>query len=540
MKNRINLLLMVSVLCTGLMLCIPQTAYGANYTAGQSLVAEDQAKASRGLSFPGLDITWLDFGDDHLQVMSSMPNQYSEGIFTLRLPSQIVCFDTSGRIIFSGEYNEIGRFSDGMALVTKYLPDEQTGRVPPPRQSGYVDKEGNEVISLGKLDGLESEFHEGFAVIGGYDQKKGFIDKTGEIVISQIYADAGDFSQGLAPVKSAETNLWGYIDKSGKLAIPMEFETAEPFRDDVAYVVKSGLAGYINKDGETVVDFQFQPAGPADDRSFYEGLAVAADDSGKYGYIDKSGSFVIPAKYRQAAPFTGEVAFVSSENSAYLNGAGSSFLINRQGERITPLWCYGVYSGETMESGLFRVLYPYGTDPNQSIAMINQYGAEVIPASLGLNISPFNEGVALLIDFRQEGEMAVGLVKKPENIEEKKGGRLIKVFVDGKRLDFADTDPVIENSKALVPMKAIFESLGAEVSWDAENYTATGIKDGTVVSLKIGDDKGYINGKAVDLEVPARIQNARTIVPIRFIAESFQADVVWSDEDRTVSIDTKK
>lgn len=56
--------LIAAVLCIGLLLCAPQTAYGADFAVGQSLVAGDQAKAGEGLSFPGLEITWLDLGEE--------------------------------------------------------------------------------------------------------------------------------------------------------------------------------------------------------------------------------------------------------------------------------------------------------------------------------------------------------------------------------------------------------------------------------------------------------------------------------------------
>jgi len=352
--------------------------------------------------------------------------------------------------------------------------------------------------------------------------------------------NAGDFSEGLAPVQSSDTKFWGYIDNIGTQIIPMEYDAAESFHDGVACVRKNGLAGYIDKTGSTMIDFHFKTEEQESvDRSFYNGFAVAIDDSGKYGYIDKSGNFSIPAKYLAAEPFLGEVAFVTSENQIYLNGYGSSYLINRLGERITPLWYYNHFEGESMEGGLIRVLHPYGPDPNESIAMLNSYGAEIIPASLNIQyISPFNEGSALLIASGKEGT-AVGLVKRPENIEEKKNGRLIKVFIDGKQLDFTDTDPVIENSRTMVPMRAIFEILGAELSWDEKSHTVSGTKEGITVTLKIGEGKGYINGKAAPLDVPAQLVNARTLVPVRFIAESFNAEVMWDEATRTISIDTK-
>lgn len=535
--------MIISMLITGIILS-SHTALAATYIKGQSLVASNQENASKGLSFPGLDITWLDLGNDHVTSFSPMPNQFSEGIFTLNMLSQTISFDTSGKIISAGDYNGVQKFSDGMALVNKYLPPSETYKpgmlmAPPGKVVGYIDKEGNEVIPLGKLSGLNSCFCEGFAVIGdGYDQKKGYINKKGEIVIPQIYSDAGDFSEGLAPVKSEETKLWGYIDKTGKMIIPMEYEDAKSFSENVAYVVKNGLAGYIDTSGKTVIDFKFKTdENNFTDKNFYNDLAVAIDDSGKYGYIDKTGNFVIAAKYKEADPFIGDVAFVLSENQAYTNGYGSSFLINNVGERITPLWYYGRYSEECMKEGLIRALSPSN---DKSIVMLNKYGAEIIPSSLKIsNISPFNEGYALLMAFNKEGEMAIGLVKRPQNIEEIKNGKLIKVLVDDNQLDFTDTDPIIEKSRVLVPMREIFECLGAELSWDKENNTVSGTKGSTTVTLKIGDTVGYINGKPVNLDVPAKIKNSRTIVPVRFIAESLNADVTWDDESKTVKINIK-
>lgn len=528
-----------------LLLCIPLTAYGTTYVPGQSLVAGDQIKAGNGLSFPGLEITWLDFGGDTVQAFSDMPNQYSEGLFYIRSSSGTVIFDKDGKITAVGDYDNVGPFSDGMALVQKTRPlvNWKPGELaaPPGSDSGYIDRTGKEVIPLGLLEDLSSDFHEGLAVIGWYGHKKGFIDKTGKIVIPRIYSDAGDYSEGLAPVQSPDTKLWGYIDSTGKLMLPMEYESATPFSENLAYVEKGGAGGYIDKTGATVIDFRLKAEDTEYsyiDRSFHDGLAVALDSSGRCGYIDKTGSFVIPAKYKETEPFTGGVAFVTEENPVYLNGYGSSYLINKKGERLTPLWGYSRYAGETMESGLIRVLYPFGSDPNQSIAMLNQYGAEVIPSDWNIkSISPFNEGYALLIGY-YGNKQEVGLVKLPENINAKKSGRLIRVKIDGELLDFKDTDPVIENSRVLVPMREIFESLGTTVGWDPASQTASGIKGGTEVSLKIGDKKGSINGQAVELDSPALLRNGRTLVPARFIAESFHAEVGWDEASRTVIINT--
>lgn len=162
----------------------------------------------------------------------------------------------------------------------------------------------------------------------------------------------------------------------------------------------------------------------------------------------------------------------------------------------------------------------------------------MIPSNWNIkSISPFNEGYALMIGYNGN-KQEVGLVKLPENINNKKNGRLIRVEIDGKLLDFKDTDPVIENSRVLVPMREIFESLGASVGWDPGSQTASGSREGVEVTLKIGDKKGHIDGQAIELDAPAQIRNGRTLVPARFVAESFRAEVGWDEASRTVIINT--
>lgn len=151
-------------------------------------------------------------------------------------------------------------------------------------------------------------------------------------------------------------------------------------------------------------------------------------------------------------------------------------------------------------------------------------------------LSSFNEGYALLIAHNNDGT-AVGLVKISENIDVYKDRKIIRVFIDDKLLDFEDTDPIIENSRTLVPMRAIFEALGAGIGWDDANKTAIATKDDITISLKIDGNIGYINNKPVELDVPARIKNSRTLVPVRFVAESFNVNVTWDDTLRAVIID---
>lgn len=114
-------------------------------------------------------------------------------------------------------------------------------------------------------------------------------------------------------------------------------------------------------------------------------------------------------------------------------------------------------------------------------------------------------------------------------------GQEIKVTVNGKKLDF-DVAPVIENGRTLVPMRKIFEALGATVYWNDETKTVTAVKDVTVISIGIDSRVLIKNGENISLDVPARLINSRTLVPVRVIAESFGLQVLWDDSLKTVTI----
>lgn len=111
----------------------------------------------------------------------------------------------------------------------------------------------------------------------------------------------------------------------------------------------------------------------------------------------------------------------------------------------------------------------------------------------------------------------------------------IKVTVNGKQLNF-DQPPVALNGRTLVPLRAIFEAMGATVEWDEDTQTVTSRKDYTTVRLTLGDSNMYLNGYSIPLDVPAQAFNGRTLVPVRAITEAFGADVNWDQNDNTVVI----
>ncbi len=133
-----------------------------------------------------------------------------------------------------------------------------------------------------------------------------------------------------------------------------------------------------------------------------------------------------------------------------------------------------------------------------------------------------------------KGEKATDPLEKYTTYDPEPG--VIKVYVNDNRVAF-DQNPVIENGRTLVPLRAIFEALGAEVEWDATTRTVTAKLRTTEIKLTIGDNIIYKNGeKAYTMDVPAKIVGSRTLVPARAVSESFGAAVGWVAETQSVVI----
>ena len=111
----------------------------------------------------------------------------------------------------------------------------------------------------------------------------------------------------------------------------------------------------------------------------------------------------------------------------------------------------------------------------------------------------------------------------------------IKVYLDGELLVF-DVQPQIINDRTMVPMRVIFEALGAKVDWNDKTKTITATKDGLVVKTTIGDKNIYVNGVKKTMDVAPVIVNGRTLVPVRFVSEALGCDVEWNPKARTVYI----
>lgn len=115
----------------------------------------------------------------------------------------------------------------------------------------------------------------------------------------------------------------------------------------------------------------------------------------------------------------------------------------------------------------------------------------------------------------------------------------IKVMINGKQQTL-DQPPILKRNRTMVPLRGIFESLGADVHFEQKTGRITITKEKLNIKLKINSKSVDINGKIKIIDVPPFLENDRTMVPLRFISEAIGADVIWDGLQNRVLINTEK
>jgi hypothetical protein len=244
---------------------------------------------------------------------------------------------------------------------------------------GYIDRTGKLVLPV-KYRGA-SRFSEGLAAVQLEKAGKvGFIDATGKMVLEPEYDLADPFSQGLSGVLLGAS--WGYMDKSGKLAIPTQFPSVTRFSKDgvAAVAVRQGpLAvgfGYINRKGEFLNDRRYLAAMPSG-----EGLCAVRSFGEQYSFIDLAGKTVIPPQFITAGEFSEGLAPVEVTTPEGLRWG----YINRKGEITVPA---RFFKAVPFSEGKAAV-----QDETGKWGFIDSTGKMVIPARFD-QASTFQDGLA--------------------------------------------------------------------------------------------------------------------------------------------------
>ena len=123
----------------------------------------------------------------------------------------------------------------------------------------------------------------------------------------------------------------------------------------------------------------------------------------------------------------------------------------------------------------------------------------------------------------------------------------IRVQLNGEYIDFTDdagnvVNPEMMNNRTMVPMRKIFEVVGADVEWNGEERKITATTEEKIIRLQIDNNEAVLQNKitneekVIELDAAPVILNNRTMVPVRFIAESLEKQVGWDNENRCVIV----
>jgi hypothetical protein len=198
-------------------------------------------------------------------------------------------------------------------------------------------------------------------------------------------------------------------------------------------------------------------------------------------------------------------------------GSGSSFTVNLPASAGSP----GYSSYLMVKNASGQVVRQIRIEPGST----SSYSLE----KLGL---PTGGYYSYLKTVNQSGGLSASVPQfvtvnhKPENIQ---------VFIGGEKQTY-EQPPVNSNGNVLVPLRAIFESLGATVEWNSSTQTVTATREGRTVVLTIGSKTAYINGAPVTLSVEPQLINGYTMVPVRFVSEAFGGEVEWNGESSSVVV----
>lgn len=318
--------------------------------------------------------------------------------------------DKTGKMVIPAQYHEAFDFSEGLAVVgvkikrkinyNAFDEAEYSARM----RYLLIDRSGT-VIDTIKYERV-SGYSEGLMKVGNKENniyKYGYINKNRKESIALKYAEAGNFSEGLAVVRF--NDYYGYIDTTGKLIISFKFQEANAFNDGAAWVKQSGKWFYINKKGEKSKSPKLQKlyekemarmkalAEQMAQENLWkeqqeklriesllatEGLVKFLKDS-KYGFKDAKGNEVIKAIFDDAKDFVnGKAAVMINGKWGFLDKTGK-LIVAHNYEEVDDFYYsnYSVVKVRNPES-----FNDEGTPLKKGI--VDENGKEIVPPKYDL------------------------------------------------------------------------------------------------------------------------------------------------------------
>ncbi|MFN7707939.1 MAG: WG repeat-containing protein [Sphingobacteriia bacterium] len=295
---------------------VPAARYGYLHPRGDMAIAAQYALAlpySEGLAMVRTQDK-LQYLDANGQLALSIPYGFATPFIQGRAmlgqtaPGKKGYSDTQGKLVIHMVYDGAYEYSEGRAIVYMLDTARQDSSGRRARRWGAIDETGKMIIPL-KYKKLGTQFRSGLTHFND-GQRFGYLDRQGRVVIPAQFPLALNFRGDRAPVLTYTPNgtdglKWALINPKGEEVVPAVFDLI-----DTRGYLHSGLIlvgrmqgeqrrmGFIDKNGKIIIPLNY----PTLD-VFYEGRALAQAENGKWGWIDTRGQWIIPPTYEKATHF---------------------------------------------------------------------------------------------------------------------------------------------------------------------------------------------------------------------------------------------
>ncbi len=358
---------------------------------------------------------------------------------------------------------------------------------------------------------------DGLIMVCGPDHLCGYLDMDGKTAIEYKFSYAGSFVDGLAPASLPYGKL-GYIDRTGTFAIDPGFDEAGEFSCGLALVRKGDKTGFIDKTGKFTDIVKNPSHTPVS--SFHDGVCWVEDTNGKRAIMDTKGNLLTGFDFVWTGEWSDGVCWASKD-------MGSDFdhiemgLVDKTGSfLIAP----GIYTDADVFSE--GVCWAKRADSDR-IYLIDKEGNERIDVPAGRMPSKFLCGVSVNVGgdlLSISNSSGVGIWSSKRYLPVHYGG-----FSEGAMLVRGQQDETlyIMRDTFYTPIEAQTPVTGYGYEQEQPNQKAFEI------ALLINDSAALVDGKRTqidpnDARICAFIQNDRTLLPMRFIAENVPGyTVTW-------------
>lgn len=247
-----------------------------------------------------------------------------------------------------------------------------------------------------------------FLVVRGSSNRV-YVNKVGDLNLE--IESALSFSEGLAP--AMKDDKWGYIDKEGKVVIDFQYDGAMPFSEGRALVLKDDYMGFIDKKGNEVIPCEYENIGQ---EGFQNGVARVYNQDGEWGLIDRNGKVVVEfGKYDRIGTIS-EEGIISVEGELNDDWTRESGYIDTKGNEIVSLSIDNLGLGYPFEGLAVKSTAKYNDD-SSSLSDTTYYGyvnskQEIVIEQKYEEAGNFSEGLACV---SEDGEN-YGYIDKKGNL----------------------------------------------------------------------------------------------------------------------------